>query len=467
MDELSTYIHCADKSWNQLIESTEVGVDWMPISYFALLWSIDQFFDISQTSLRIPNVFFLVSGLLILYKVLSEIFGHLPAIIGILTVFSHSLLFPFILVEARPYSIYFLSASLLLVAIFRILNSPQKKFSWLLFFTNIFCPAVFYVGGIYCVVTVLGYLILASINKSKSKCVIYSSLAGWMTYFIIFIPTFYSQMRETRTHIDSHQIIIQDLFTLYGNFIYFPVSLLLVFTIITLNHTRKKMFFLSKYDKKIDDHKKVTLILIISTSWILIPLALFIVGKITNSNFLMSRYFTPNLIAYSILISFFSYLFFKFYKINKFVLNSYVLACLCLLFINSYSLGKAFSSRTVKNALEFLRDDNDTPVMTLNMHVAFHIAKHHSNEVIFIVGDESHANYMSKFSSKYKVLSLLSKESSPYNIRNIQKEEKIILIPGNLPFDAGNFTNSFGYKIVSKRKLDTNEATYAYHLVRG
>lgn len=468
MDELSTYVHSTDKSWNKLLASTETGIDWMPIGYFAIIWSIDQVFGINQTTLRLPNIFFLVFGFVIVYKILSEIFGHLPSFVGIMTVFSHSLLFPFILVEARPYCFYLLSASILLWAIFRVLRSTPKKFSWLLYFSNILCPFVFYIGGVYCAATVFAYLIFAKVNNIKSKCIIYSSLTGWITYSILFLPTFYLQMRETRTNIDSNSINIHELFALYGNFIYFPVSLLLIFGLITLNHQRKtKLSSLSKHDNEINNHKEISLILFISVHWIFIPIILFIVGKITYSNFLQSRYFTPNLIAYSVLISFFSWLFFKHYKINKFLLNSYILACICLLFLNSYSLGKAFSHKTVKNELEFLKTYETTPVMTLNMFIAFHITKYHSNEVIFVVGDEFHANYMSKFSSKYKVLSLFSKQSSPFNIKNIHREDKIILIPGNIPFDTENFINRFGYKIVSKTKLDCIEANYAFYLVRG
>ena len=109
--------------------------------------------------------------------------------------------------------------------------------------------------------------------------------------------------------------------------------------------------------------------------------------------------------------------------------------------MNSHSLSKEFSHKTVKTELEFLKNYETTPVMTLNMFIAFHITKYHSNEVIFVVGDEFHANYMSKFSSKYKVLSLFSEQSSPFNIKNVQREEKNILISGNIPFDTENFIN--------------------------
>ena len=108
MDELSTFIHCHDKTFTELIEATEVGVDWMPILYFLIIWTLDQITPLTQTLMRAPNLFFLFISFVIFNSILLKSFGRNVAFIGSVTIFSHSLLIPFILSEARPYGLFLL-----------------------------------------------------------------------------------------------------------------------------------------------------------------------------------------------------------------------------------------------------------------------------------------------------------------------------------------------------------------------
>ena len=138
MDELSTYIHCHDKTFTELIEATEVGVDWMPILYFLIIWIIDQIIPLTQTLMRAPNLFFTYISFVILNGILLKAFGRNAALIGIVTIFSHSLLIPFVLSEARPYGLFLLLSCWLLTNFKGALRKKIRNFI-LDYLLQIFC----------------------------------------------------------------------------------------------------------------------------------------------------------------------------------------------------------------------------------------------------------------------------------------------------------------------------------------
>ena len=463
MDELSTFIHCNDKTWKELIKSTEVGVDWMPITYFVMQWNIDQLISLNQFSMRIPNICFFLISLLLIFKVLQKAFGSTPALIGIITVFTHSLHSPFILLEARPYAFYLLCGAWIIFAFGQSNNDDKlKKFSWHLFLANFLCPSVFYIGGIYSASALASFIVISLIKKQNTKKVVISCLAGWSLFFLLCIPTFLIQAQETRTNINSSSTNFQELFTLYGTQVYFPLLLIILLTVNVLINSKNHGFIKKATSSSSLD---IRLILSISTMWLLIPLFMFILGKLTGASLMKARYYTPNLIAMAVIISFGAWLFIKFFDINRLSLRVFFLFSLLMLSINTRSLSNAYSVNSVRKELSFLEEEKDTPVATLNMHVAFHVIHYHSNKTYFIVGDEKHASYMKKFSKKTNPLALFSTKNSEFTLNKLIDEPRMIFISGTMPFNVVDFAESNGFKIQKKLQLNSREAKFAYFLV--
>ena len=467
MDELSTFFHCHDKSFSELVEATEVGVDWMPLGYFAMIWAIDQTTTLNQTMMRLPNLLFVSIAFILIYKVLHKTFGKAPANIGVMTMFTHSLHTPFLLTEARTYAMYlFLGAWLMYAMVKAIEETSERKFNCGLFLVNFLCPACFYIGGVYCATALLSFLVFALINKQKTTAVISSCLAGWLTFFLLCIPTLLKQMQETYTGINSTSTNLQDLFTLYGTQVYFPLFLIVALTCTLIFPTKKSNGSGDPCPLSLPTTK---LLLILSSLWLLTPLVFFLTGKALGLSFIQARYFTPNLLAMATIIALFASLFFKFFKPQKIVTVCYALACLCFLGVNSNSLAKAYAAESPSEDLSFLEKE-DAPVITLSMRVAFHVGHYHSNETYFLVGDEKYATYMHKFSKRSNPIALNLNGSSICNTTELKEEFRLIFISGPMgsstSFDIKAFAKSNGYQIRKTLPLDSPEATFAHYLER-
>jgi uncharacterized membrane protein len=274
MDELSTFFHCHDKSFSALVEATEVGVDWMPLGYFAMIRAIDQVTGLNQTMMRLPNLLFVSIAFILIYKVLLKAFGKAPANIGVMTVFTHSLHTPFLLTEARPYAMYlFLGAWLMYAMVKAIEETSERKINCSLFLVNFLCPACFYIGGVYCATALLSFLVFALINKQKTTAVISSCTAGWTAFFLLCIPTFIFQMKETYTkHFDGTSLNLGQVFSFYGTQVYFPLFLIVALTC-TLTFPIKKPDELGVPSPL--TRPTSNLLTIISCTWLMLPFVFF------------------------------------------------------------------------------------------------------------------------------------------------------------------------------------------------
>ena len=463
MDELSTFFHCHDKSFSALVEATEMGVNWMPLGYFAMIWAIDQVTGLNQMMMRLPNLLFVSIAFILIYKVLLKAFGKVPANIGVVTVFTHSLYTPFLLTEARSYAMYlFLGAWLMYAMVKAIEETSERKFNCSLFLVNFLCPACFYIGGVYCATALLSFLVFALINKQKTTAVISSCLAGWLTFFLLCIPTLLKQMQETYTGINSTSTNLQDLFTLYGTQVYFPLFLIVALTCALIFPTKKSN---GSGDPCPLSLPTTRLLLILSSLWLLTPLVFFLIGKALGLSFIQARYFTPNLLAMATIIAFFVSLFLKFLKPHKIVTGCYALACLCVLGVNSNSLAKAYAAESPRKALSFL-DREDIPVITDSRRVAFHVGHYHSNEIHLLVGSEKYASHMHKFSNKLNPLAIDPNGTTLRNAPTLKDELELIFISGPMGFDIKAFAQSNGYQIRKTLPLDSPEATFAHYLER-
>jgi hypothetical protein len=462
MDELSTYIHCHDKTFTELIEATEVGVDWMPILYFLIIWIIDQIIPLTQTLMRAPNLFFTYISFVILNGILLKAFGRNAALIGIVTIFSHSLLIPFVLSEARPYGLFLLLSCWVAYEFQRCITKKDKKFHIRLFIANFLCPASHYFGGLYCAFSLAAFLALASKEKGKLKSVILSTLLGWSVFFICCLDTLLKQLQETKASISSNFQSINDLFTIYGTQVYFPLGFLVFFIFIN------KSFFKEHNSCKFKLNITSKFILFNSIFWMTIPLILFLFGKASENNFNHLRYYTPNLLAYS---TFLGFLYLKIMKTqvpHKLATTAFLCSCILILVINTKSLASAYKNESPKTTLSFL-NQNDIPVVTFSMRVAFHVNHYHSNQVYFLVGDQKYALYMNKFSRHIRNIGIdyIDGRISLPEESTLKKEPRFIFIHGPMgsPLDLQeieDFAHSNGYRASKHFNLQSAEATHAF-----
>ena len=463
MDELSTFIHCHDKSFIELIQATEVGVDWMPILYFLIIWAIDLIIPLTQTVMRIPNLVFICISFILILNLLYKAFGNNASLTGTVTVFTHSLLIPFILCEARPYALYLMLSCWVAYELQRAFTSNlEKKLHVRLLIANFLCPASHYFGGIYCALSLVASLLLNSSKDRKSKSVIYSSILGWAVFFLCCHETLSRQMEETITTI-SNEPSLYELFNIYGTQVYFPI---LFVTALACNNTRafKKQKSLHNYFEK-----NSNFILLLSASWIAIPTILFVLGKITGSNYMQLRYYSPNLLAYGTFLAFLCSIIMKDKVPRKLMSLAYVSFCLILLTLNTRSLASSYKDESPENALAFL-DKTDLKVATFSMRVAFHITHYHTNAVQFLVADQRYSSYMKKFSKHLNCIAIESIDNLiilPDN-STLKSESKFIYIHGPMgsPINLqqiDDFALRNGYEISKRKTPESSEASHAFY----
>lgn len=460
MDELSSYHHSSNKSFNELIVSNKMGIDWMPISYFLILWIVDQISELNKFTIRIPNLIFIFSGIYFLYLVLIKNFGSISTIIGLSTVLSHSLLFPFILTEARPYALYFAVASFLFYTASNIIE--RNKFSFSFCMGNFLLPFSFYIGGLFSVLVLLSIFFYSIIYKKNRNKILLSGVTGWILFFIITLPTLLDQLKNTFATISTSKVSTYEIFSDYGTFIYFPFLLfsLFVFSFIinktTLNNYSEKLkIFISCHSSKIT--------LFISILWLMLPFVLFTISNLTSNNLIKTRYFTPNLITFACLLSFLTYLFKFHIQIKRWVTINYLVLCLCFFIFNSRSLARSFSLNSEFSSLSFLKKTS-SPVVTLNMNAAFNISHFFENKVYFVVGGNDFATSLNLFSNNFTTIALKELDTDKFHSQ-FKKNKEIVFLTGNyLKYDVPKFCHKHGYVITNEVELNTTEYAKAFFL---
>lgn len=435
----------------------------MPINYFAFLWGIDQLDSLSHSTMRLPNLFALIIAFTLMFKVLLKTFGKVAAIISIITVVTHSLSIPFILTEARPYAVYFMFASWLLFAFERASSiNCGYKIDWNLFFVNFLCPAFFYIGGAYCLISLLAYLLHALIYKKPITSVLLSCVLGWSTFAVILLPSFFEQMKSTFGSISNTNHNFHDLFSLYGTLVYYPISLILLICFVTLIPS----FRLKQNTSSISTtpSPRLSLVLLLSAVWLLLPLLFFIFGEFLNISFLQERYFIPNIISSSIVIAFIIFLLQQLFIPTKNALLLYFTVCTSFMGINCFLLGKAYEIDSPGNHLKFIQEEH-MPILTFSMRIAFHIGYYQKENTFLIVGDHKYADYMNKFSKKSNPVAL---SSLNLLVQDFKKHDGFIFIKGPMgypkSFDIYELAEKNDYLVTKSIEINSPEITAVCYL---
>ena len=289
-----------------------------------------------------------------------------------------------------------------------------------------------------------------------------STLLGWSVFFICCLDTLLKQLQETKASISSNFQIINDLFTIYGTQVYFPLGFLVFFIFIN------KSFFKEHNSCKFKLNITSKFILLNSIFWMTIPLILFLFGKASENNFNHLRYYTPNLLAYSTFLGFFYLKIMKTQLPHKLATTTFLCSCILILVINTKSLASTYKNESPKTTLSFL-NQNDIPVATFSMRVAFHVNHYHSNKVYFLVGDQKYALYMNKFSRHIRNIGIdyIDGRISLPEESTLKNESRFIFIHGPMgsPLDLQgieDFAHHNGYRTSNHLNLQSAEATHAF-----
>lgn len=455
MDELSTFFHCSDKSFNELNVSNSLGVNMIPPVYFTIIWSIGKITSLNEITMRLPSLLFGILSLVVMQNSMKRLFPKKCINLCLFALVSHCPLLIFSICEARPFTLYLLLTVLFTHCLLFYRNTKTHFFivSSLAFLI----PGTFYIGGIYTLFILIFFIISRIRNNLDFKHCLYACLLGWLIFCIIVLPTFYDHLTNTyTTHFsDGYEIRLSDLFILYGSQVYLPISLLLLILIQSENS-----LILSK--NKNEDLNDVPANILIFGSFLAIPSVFFILCKFFNFGIFQNRYFIPNLIFY---IFIFCFVLFRSGKItkSKFWTGLHYFYCVIVLFLISRSFSKSYQLESPKESI-LTAVKNQKNIVTFSRRIAFHINHYHQAEVdcYQIVGDEIYAKHMKRFSSKLNPIAL-SQIQILFD-KLLSNNETILFISNSMVIYENqgieNFINSPRFNV---ERYDLPESTQVNH----
>lgn len=422
MDELSTFFHCSDKSFQELNISNSMGVNMVPPFYFTIIWVVGKVTSLNEVTMRLPSLLFGILSLIVMQNSMRKLFPQECINLCIFALISHCPILIFSICEARPYTLY-----LLLTVLFThfLLFYQYTKFHFLAVSSLAFLvPSTFYIGGMY-TLFILPFFILDRIKRHLDfKHCLYACLLGWLIFCILELPTFYDQLTNTYTRVFSagYMVRLSDLFILYGSQFYLPISLL------TLVLFQSEIFV--KSDNKSTSHStdppfKNSILFV---PFLLTPLVFFILSKLFHFYLFENRYFIPNIILYLFITCF---LVFKSGTItkSKVLLGLNYFFCICVLFLIARSFAKSYDIESPENSiLKAVKSQRN--IVTFSRRIAYHINHYHEVDCYQIVADEKYASHIENFSSKLNPVAL-----SQFPIlldKLLSKHESILFLDGSM-----------------------------------
>ena len=180
LDEVASLNLLKVTSWSNLLNNIYNGADTNPPLYFLLLFFVQKLTK-SVIYFRLFSVSLSITGLILLLRFLRKFVNKQTTAI-VLIIISISYFFPqYLMVEVRPYAMFFLLSVLFLVQYYRISFQNQKNiFNILsLIFITIFLLYTHYFAIFYIIIT----LIFEIFNKNrKNYLVLISILIGILSF---------------------------------------------------------------------------------------------------------------------------------------------------------------------------------------------------------------------------------------------------------------------------------------------
>ena len=454
LDEIFTHYQVSGHGFGSLCSSFHAGVNNLPPGYFLALWFQGSVFGDSSFWLRFPSLICSLVSIFYAHRCLCLFFDRHTSAFTVLTIFCFSVELHQQAVEARPYAMYFMVSVLSVYFWCRLIRDENP--SWGLLTANtvvaFILPFTHYYGGLY------NGLLLASIwlvDRSAGRLrgkVYLSFFLGWACFCILGFGVFLSQMSIISSNAEAGLLVTENhlirIFNLYGNFILFPLPLLVLLAI---------YLFLHKPDNPgstVNDQNNLPSTLVAMSMWLLVPGFIVLLAKFKFLEVAaQAKYFLPTVMA----LAFFVACFIKGFlgrgrereipRINRYLL-AYALFCLGFLALNTHRFSKAFKNFRIPGYYAAVLKE-ELPVF-VNDNTAFYHLSYFSNAspVYRITRDSSFVEHMDKFSSKLKTFN--------YQDEILQVPELLYVTVGEPNTEESLFLDFIEntYSIVEERNLD-------------
>jgi hypothetical protein len=303
LDEALTYYQVTGRTFPEMIQSFNAGINLLPYGYFIIPWTVGQIVELDPVALRLPSLLFGILALIMIHKLLRENFGDLIAITSVFFTFVIAYEFSGYLSEARPYSLYTFVAALHLQSAFGVIKF-DSRYAW---FANVVIsalfPSVHFVGLIYSFALALTVFVICGNPKlalRKSS----SFMFGWLIFVVVHAKLLWlifsgatvsnpdAAMRPSLTQAAKLFNKFFDLPTEVSTLLFLIIAMALILKPKTLCATEQ-----SSDVKIVLPSRFLTLA---CTLWLLVPLALTLVAAFGFFSLTLPRYMLPSLIAKAI-----------------------------------------------------------------------------------------------------------------------------------------------------------------------
>jgi hypothetical protein len=295
LDELFTWYQVKDKSFLALREATKTGFNLMPLGYFSLLWGFDRFGLLTVWTARLLSIGAAVGGVLVMARLWRRWWGAevALALIGILVGSSAPLLT--MAVEVRPYAISFLLATISLDCGCRFLRGEIDARLWGL---NAGCsfalPFVSYPAGAYSAALALAVALGSSGCSYRRRLGVMASYAtGWVVFLVIALPTLREQTRSNPVGIRNAVPHVPELLGTYSTLVWFPLAIAVALGVVMAFSRQPEENAREEPANSAD----IRLVSFAVLSWLLVPLAFFILAKMGGPTIWGERFFLPTAAA--------------------------------------------------------------------------------------------------------------------------------------------------------------------------
>ncbi|MBT3470075.1 MAG: hypothetical protein HN467_12190 [Opitutae bacterium] len=408
LDEIFTHYQVSNHGFGSLCSSFHAGVNSLPPAYFLVLWFQETVFGDGSFSFRFPSLFFSLISILYAYKCLYLFFDRPTSTLTVLTIFCFAVELHQQTVEARPYAMYFMVSVLSIYCWCRLIQDvkPSGKLLSANAALAFLLPFTHYYGGLY------NGLLLASIcfvdrSAGRLRVKVYLSfLFGWVCFCMLGLQVFLSQMSIISNKAEAGLLLTENhlikIFNLYGNFILFPLPLLVLLAIYLFLHKP------ADTDFPCSPQNNSPSILMAMSLWLLVPGVLVLLAKFKVLEVAANvKYFLPTVMALAFFIAHFIKGFLGRFRdadiprMNRYLIV-YTIFCLGFFALNSHRFTKAFRDFGIPNYYATVFGEK-LPIFVNDNTAFYHLSYFSNSSLVYrITRDSSFVQHMNQFSSELK-----------------------------------------------------------------
>jgi hypothetical protein len=306
-DELYSYYLLSDPSFRHMWGAFNDSINNSPPLYYAVGWFWAALFGSSEMSLRLFSSLAISFALVILWRVLREVFGNWASMLGLALAFTATL----IVIQnanARQYGLFLACTALCVAALAR--NERHQPISRKSFFIN---AASFTLlvqshlfGPIYAAVLIAAQ-VLTDARSGKLRPRLYFAMAAGVATFALYLPAFFNQAQNGIPRFWIPPAFLQDLLEFYASIA--PGGLLLLGSSefasllwIALALAGGLVVSWSSRQERSEVGRYQQHLLTVAWALLLVPIAVWLASWAIKPLF-FDRYLTPSILGLAILYS--------------------------------------------------------------------------------------------------------------------------------------------------------------------